>query len=332
VILAEVFGGVRSDTRKNGTPPMNDKEVLTEAEELRRQLSLLSTFEEIAQTFLSSVSGERGDGKVFTSLQDYLDGSVLINGAYCSRRTVLLAIHDMKDKQEAPSALQSKTLSKLDLLNVRPVPQVIFYDDIATAILRMEVVLRLEAMQALDESAPGAAGRLAPALGQTPKQRRWTANGSMSKLRTIGYGLAAVVCCAGAISFLNSGHAGDFYTVAPAQLAANHVEMITDTKWCARDCISSNDDVSTHIDGKTCTPGASPAYNHRRLLVIGNSFSAAECVMYSALTKAGLGSVIAASSSGASPVREVPNYSPWATSVEANYIARPTLLSEVQTQ
>ena len=102
---------------------MNDKEVPTEAEELRRHSSLLSTFEEIAQTFLSSVNGERENGKVFTFLQDYLDGSVLINGAYCSRRAVLLAIHDMKDKQEAPPALQSKTLSKLDLLNVRPVLQ-----------------------------------------------------------------------------------------------------------------------------------------------------------------------------------------------------------------
>ena len=130
---------------------MNDKEVLTEAKKLRRQSSLLSMFEEIAQTFLSSVNGERGNGKVFTSLQDYLDGSVLINGAYCSRRAVLLAIHDLKEELEAPSALQSKTLSKLDLLNVRPVPQVIFYDDIATAILRMEVVIRLEAMQALVE-------------------------------------------------------------------------------------------------------------------------------------------------------------------------------------
>ena len=212
---------------------MNDKEVLTEAEELRRQSSLLSTFEEIAHTSLSLVSGERGNGKVFTSLQDYLDGSVLINGAYCSRRTVLLAIHDMKDKHQAPAALQSKTLSKLDLLNVRPVPQVICYDDIATAILRMEVVIRLEAMQALvelelclNQSAPGAAGRLAPALGQTPRQPRWTigvetplrrADGSMSKLRTIGYGLAAVACCAGAISFLNSGHASDFYTGASDQ-------------------------------------------------------------------------------------------------------------------
>ena len=327
---------------------MNDKEVLTEAEELRRQSSLLSTFEEIAHTSLSLVSGERGNGKVFTSLQDYLDGSVLINGAYCSRRIVLLAIHDMKDKREAPSALQSKTLSKLDLLNVRPVPQVIFYDDIATAILRMEVVIRLEAMQALVESelclnpsAPGAAGRLAPALGQTPRQRRWTidvetllrrADGSMSKLRTIGYGLAAVACCAGAISFLNSGHAGDFYTGASAQLAANHVEMITDTKWYARDCISSNDDVGAHINGKTCTLGASSAYNQRRFLVFGNSFSAAECVMSSALTEADAGSVMATSSRGASPVREIPNHSPWATTVKANYIPKPALLSEVKTQ
>jgi hypothetical protein len=61
----------------------------------------------------------------------------------------------MKEKQEAPPALQSKTLSSLDLLNVRPVPQVIFYDDIATALLRMEVVIRLEAMQAPVESKLG---------------------------------------------------------------------------------------------------------------------------------------------------------------------------------
>ncbi len=151
---------------------MNNKMVLAEAEEERpRPSSLLPVFEEIAQTFLSSLSGERGNGKVFTSLQDYLDGSVLINGAYCSRRTVLLAIHDMKDKQEAPSALQSKTLSKLDLLNVRPVPQVIFCDDVATAILRMEVVIRLEATQALvgstvlrlKHSSPVPVGRLVPA-------------------------------------------------------------------------------------------------------------------------------------------------------------------------
>ena len=135
---------------------MNDKMVLTEAEEERpRPSSLLSTFEEIAQTFLSLVSGERGNGKDFISLQDYLDSSVLINGAYCTRRTVLLAIHDIKEELEAPPTLGSMTLSKLALWNVRPLPQVTFHRDIATAILRMEVVIRLEAMQASVESKPG---------------------------------------------------------------------------------------------------------------------------------------------------------------------------------
>ena len=163
------------------TPPMNDQEVLTEAEEQRgRQSSLLSKFEEIAQTFLSLVSGERGYGKAFTSLQDYLDGSILIKGAYCRRRTVLLAIHDMKEELEAPPTLGSMTLSKLALWNVRPLPQVTFYRDIATAILRMEVVIRLEAMQALVEStvlrlkhsSPTPVGRLGPAHSSSESARK----------------------------------------------------------------------------------------------------------------------------------------------------------------
>ena len=308
---------------KKGTPPMNEKDVLTEVEERRRgQSNLLSTFEEIAQTFLNAVS-ERRNGTVFTSLQDYLDGSVLINGAYCRRRTILLATHDLKEELEAPSALQSETLVKLELLHLRPVPQVIFYQDIATAILRMEVVIRLEAMQALN----GTAGLLASA--QAASQQPW----SMPKLKTMGRGLAAVACCAGAITFLSNGYVGELHTGASAQLAANHVETLTDTKWRARDYVlSTNDDVAKQIDGNACTLGASPTYNQQKLFVIGNPFNAAEFVMYSALTKAGLGSVIATSSRGASPVRKTPNYSPWATTVEANNSARAALLSEVMTQ
>ena len=100
---------------------MNDKEVLTEAEKRRRrQSSLLSTFEEIAQTSLSSVSGERGNGKVFTSLQDYLDGSVLINGAYCRRRTVLLAIHDMKDVAGSPAGAAKQDAVQAGALALTP--------------------------------------------------------------------------------------------------------------------------------------------------------------------------------------------------------------------
>jgi len=314
---------------------MNEKEVVTEAEERRRrQSSMLSTFEEIAQTFLNSVCGERGNSKVFTYLQDYLDGSVMINGAYCRRRKILLAIHDMKEELEAPSALQSKTLAKLELLHLRPVPQVTFYQDVATAILRMEVVIRLEAMQALAESKlclnPSVpAGRLAPTIGR----RRSTTSWWMPKLRTIGYGLTAVACFAGAITFLNNGYVGNLHTGASAQLAANSVETLADAKWRVRNCIrSSIDDAGKHVDGNTCTLGTSPAYNQRKIIVIGNSFTAAEFVMCAALTEAGLSSVIATSSRGASPVREIPQHSPWATRVEANYIPRPALLAEVKTQ
>ncbi len=316
---------------------MNEKEVLTEFEENRRQSSLLSTFEEIAQTFLSSVSGKRGNGKLFTSLQDYLDGSVLTNGAYCRRRTVLLAIHDLKDELEAPSALQSKTLAKLELLHIRPVPRVKFYQDIATAILRMEVVIRLEAMQALAEPALGTAGQLAPAVGQTRKPRPWArgaktllrrADGSMSKLGKIGHGLAAIAFCAGAVTFLNSEHVGKLHTGAPAQLAANNLETPADTKRRARDCVPfSNDGLARQIDGNACTLGASPAYSQKKLPAVGNSFNAAELVIHSALTEAGLDSVAAPSPLDASPV--LPNHSPWATSVEANNSART---AEVKTQ
>ncbi len=157
---------------------MNEKKVTTDTEgRCRLQSSLLSKFDEIAHTFLNMLTGERGNGKVFTSLQDYLDGSELIDGAFCRRRTVLLATHDMKEEREAPAALQKNALTKLESLEIQPIPPLKFYRDIATALLRMEVVVRLEAMQALVEttnvlgknhSAPGAVGRLSPALGQTP--------------------------------------------------------------------------------------------------------------------------------------------------------------------
>jgi hypothetical protein len=330
---------------------MNEKKVLTDIDERRRrQSSLLSIFEEIAQTFLNSVSGERGNGTVFTSLQEYLDGSVLIDDAYCRRRTVLLTIHDLKEELEAPPTLQSKTLAKLELLHVRPLPQVAYYQDIATAILRMEVVIRLEAMQALAETTAGAAGRrllgaIERASGsvsetwpsvvprETPVPRpegRWTARWSTPKIRTIGYGLAAVACSAAAITFLINGPIGKIYASAPAQLAANLIETPTEIKWRARDCnLSLNDDAGRQLKGNACTLGASPTYNQRKPFVTGTPLNAAEFVMTSALT---LGSVISTPSPIASPVRETPGHSSWATTVEADNSARPTLLSEATTQ
>ena len=101
---------------------------------------LLSAFDEIAQTFLKTAHG-----KVHSSLQRYLDGAVAIGRAHFTRRAILLAIHDMKEDLEAPWALQEAALAELLSLKVRPAPELRLYRDIATALLRMEVVIRATA-------------------------------------------------------------------------------------------------------------------------------------------------------------------------------------------
>ena len=121
---------------------MNEKNTYLPVPESRRpfQGSLLSAFDKIAQTFLGTAHG-----KVHSSLQRYLDGGVAIGGAHFTRRAILLAIHDMKEDLEAPRALQERALAELLSLKVRPAPELRLYRDIATALLRMEVVIRATA-------------------------------------------------------------------------------------------------------------------------------------------------------------------------------------------
>ena len=107
------------------------------------QVSLLSAFDEIAQTVLKTAHG-----KVHTSLQSYLDGGVSLRGAYFSRRAILLAIHDMKENLEAPLALRERVLAELISLKVQPAPDLKLYRDVATALLRIEVVMRSAPLQA----------------------------------------------------------------------------------------------------------------------------------------------------------------------------------------
>ncbi len=73
-----------------------------------------------------------------------------VGAAFYTRRAILLAIHDMKDDLEAPLALQERTLAQLLSLKVWPKPELKLYRDIATALLRMEVVIRSTALQALE--------------------------------------------------------------------------------------------------------------------------------------------------------------------------------------
>jgi hypothetical protein len=121
---------------------MNENNVQVAVAEARRpfQVRLLSAFDEIAQTYLKAARGS-----AHTSLQSYLDGVVAIGGAYFTRRAILLAIHDMKEDLAAPLALQEGALGELLSLKVWPAPKLRLYRDIATALLRMEVVIRFQA-------------------------------------------------------------------------------------------------------------------------------------------------------------------------------------------
>ncbi len=113
----------------------------------RWQAGLLPAFDEIAQVCLSIVRGAGKSGKIFADLQSYLDSSITINGASYRRRSVVLAIHDMTGETEAPAMFRSKTLAQFLRLKVYPIPQLKFYQDIATALLRIEVIMRLSAKQ-----------------------------------------------------------------------------------------------------------------------------------------------------------------------------------------
>ncbi len=124
---------------------MNNANLAATESRRRFQGSLLQAFDEIAQNLLKA-SHKRG----YVSLQSYLDGGVSIGDAYFTRRAILLAIHDMKDDLEAPLALQERVLAELLSLKVRPKPELKHYRDIATALLRMEVVIRSTALRAME--------------------------------------------------------------------------------------------------------------------------------------------------------------------------------------
>ncbi|HWJ17428.1 MAG TPA: hypothetical protein VNR65_01750 [Geobacterales bacterium] len=65
-----------------------------------------------------------------------------------------MTVHDMIEDREAPLVLQRKDLAQLIMLQMNPVPKLTLYREIATAILRMEAVMRQSAAQAPQEQKP----------------------------------------------------------------------------------------------------------------------------------------------------------------------------------
>lgn len=147
-----------------------------------------------------------------------------------------------------------------------------------------------------------------------------TARWAPSNLLTIGIGLGASACSGAVIIALTHGVFGRLYTGEPiARLEAKGVETLMDEKWyqgqlvwTPQKCILSSDSqVGKQITRDICTLNPAPSAGDRRFVVIGNSFSAAEFEMYSVLNEMKLGTVVATSSWGASPVQEIPNHGQW---------------------
>ena len=105
----------------------------------------LPLFDQIAHGFIKCLAAYRQEGEPRDCL-NYLDGKLKIDGTACTRRTVVLAIEDLKQQIEAPLPLRSEVYTQMKLLKLDPVPELKLYRDLATAILRIDAALHLSKM------------------------------------------------------------------------------------------------------------------------------------------------------------------------------------------
>ena len=159
-----------------------------------------------------------------------------------------------------------------------------------------------------------------------------------SSRKTILTGFAIIACAFVATVLLRDNLRKHLYLGQPAQMAEKGVGSLSSDRlshgkviWKPASCVlSSNSDVGKEISAQSCTVPDSSG-NGRRLLVIGNSFSAAEFDMFIGAPGSGLGSVTITSSWDASQVPEVARRSPYS---EANRYywnsVIPRLISELR--
>jgi peptidoglycan/LPS O-acetylase OafA/YrhL len=139
-------------------------------------------------------------------------------------------------------------------------------------------------------------------------------NWSSIRWQSIGYGIGTSV--ATAILLFSLTHLS-LYTGRPVSLVAKGVESLSNTyslnnwSWEGEKCIlSKNTDVGKKIIFENCTLGE--FHNaKRRVLVIGNSFSAAFTQGFDDLILSDQYAVTITSSWGASQVKEIPNKTHW---------------------
>jgi peptidoglycan/LPS O-acetylase OafA/YrhL len=172
---------------------------------------------------------------------------------------------------------------------------------------------------------------------ESPMRRaRW----SSVRWKSVFYGVGASACAAGLLFVLVSGFYKRLYTGKKPNLIAAGAETLTDnyslpdhsSSWSGEECvIADNAQVGKRIPIDGCTLGNFSSAKHR-VLVIGNSFSAAFVQAFDELVMTDQYSVTITSSWGASPVAEIPNSGPWnkANNYYWNDVA-PELFSHLRT-
>lgn len=140
--------------------------------------------------------------------------------------------------------------------------------------------------------------------------------------KTLAYGLVALVGTAGVLVSLAKPMKGHLYTGSYPKMIATGVQSLTDiysisngssegAAWSGEKCIlSNNSQVGKIISIEECTLGDFSSAKHR-VLVLGNSYSAAFVQAFDQFVLSDKNSVTITSSWGASPVPEIPNNTPW---------------------
>jgi hypothetical protein len=166
------------------------------------------------------------------------------------------------------------------------------------------------------------------------------ADWSTLRYKAIGYGFGAQVLAAGILLVLVKSMHGRLYTGTPPDLIAHGVETLTDTyympdrlsSWNGDRCVlSSNDQVGKIISIEECTLGNFSTAKHR-VLVLGDSFSAAFVQAFDTLVLSDKYSVTITSAWGASPVAEIPNKNIWNKANDYYWkFVVPSLVSRLRT-
>jgi peptidoglycan/LPS O-acetylase OafA/YrhL len=157
--------------------------------------------------------------------------------------------------------------------------------------------------------------------------------------KSILYGIAASACAAGLIVILTKPLGRRLYTGRAPKLAAlgsqslvyNYMVPDKSSSWRGEECVlTGNPQVGKIIPIEGCTLGDFSSAKHR-VLVMGNSFSAAFVQAFDELVMSDGYSVTITSVWGASPVPEIPNSGPWEKAADYYWgEVFPSLLSHLR--